>query len=435
MTATVASEPDSGPTDDDAVLGYLSDVLTRLTGLAQGPDCADDATRIDRITQLERIKAAAAAAQQAEIVAFARSQVAQQRAAGVDYRRLGQGIAEQVGLATKTSGWHGARRLTLSRDLIQELPATFDLLARGEISEHVAQLVATETSLLDPDDRRTVDRQLSESGLNQLGPKRAAGLARGLAYAADPHSALRRARKARTDRCVSLRPAPDTMCWLTALLPVEDGVRAYTALTRHTDAVKAAGDDRTRGQIMADTAVERLTGQAPTDQRPVELSLTVPLENLLDPDMHTPADLPGYGPLPAGLADDILRSAGHRTWWRRLFTAPTHDGGRMVVGGDPTVRRFTGWLATLLRLRDGGTCREPYCGAPIRHLDHTVPWRDGGPTTFSNGRGVCERHNHVRELPGWTVQTRCLNRHGPPELIATTTPTGHTYLSRAPDPP
>ena len=69
----------------------------------------------------------------------------------MDFRRLGRGIADQVGLATKTSGWHGARRLTLARDLTQELPATFELLARGEISEYVAQLVATETSQLDPD--------------------------------------------------------------------------------------------------------------------------------------------------------------------------------------------------------------------------------------------------------------------------------------------
>ncbi len=75
----------------------------------------------------------------------------------MNYRKLGQGIAEQIGLATHTGGWHGARKLTLARDLITELPATFDLLTRGEISEYVAQLVATETSHLDADTRRLVD--------------------------------------------------------------------------------------------------------------------------------------------------------------------------------------------------------------------------------------------------------------------------------------
>ena len=118
----------------------------------------DDATRIDRISLLERIKAAVAAAQTTEIVRFAQSQVAAQREAGVDYRRLGRGIAEQVGLATKLSPWHGARKLTLARDLTFELSATLGLLAAGEISEYVAQLVATETSHLDRDTRRRVDQ-------------------------------------------------------------------------------------------------------------------------------------------------------------------------------------------------------------------------------------------------------------------------------------
>ena len=368
-------------------------------------------------------------------MAFARSQVAQQQEAGVNYRRLGQGIGEQVGLATRTSGWHGVRKLTLARDLIQELPETFGPPGQREISEYVAQLVATETSHLDPDARRTLDIQLVAADVQDLGPKQAAGLARRLAQAADPHGAVKRARSARSERRVSLRPAPDTMCWLTALLPVEDGVACYAALTRHTDTQKAAGDDRGRGQIMADTTVERLTGQAPADGRPVELNLTMPIEHLIDPHNTSPAEIPGYGSIPAGLADDILGQAGDRVSWRRLFTAPGGNSREMIVGGDPTARRFTGWLARLLKLRDGGICREPYCGAPIRHLDHITPYRDGGPTTYANGRGVCERHNQVRELPGWTVETLRLGRHGRPQLIATTTPTGHTYLSRAPNPP
>ena len=101
-------------------------------------------------------------------------------------RRLSRGIADQVGLATKTSRWHGARRLTLARDLAQELPRTFELLGRGEITEYVAQLVATETSHLDPELRQRVDQQLVDAGLAEMTPKAAAGQARRLAYAADP---------------------------------------------------------------------------------------------------------------------------------------------------------------------------------------------------------------------------------------------------------
>ena len=439
MTTTVDAAPELAFAEGgDPMLGYLWEVLAAVGGLASPGvgGAVDDAARVDRISVLEKVKAAVAAAQAAEIVQLARSQVASQRDAGVDYRRLGQGIAEQIGLATSTGPWHGARKLTLARDLTTELPETFGLLAAGGISEYVAQLVATETSHLDPETRRRVDQQLVVAGVEGLAPKAAAGLARRLAYTADPHSAVKRARHARADRRVSLRPAPDTMTWFTALLPVEQGVACLAALTRHTDTLKAAGDARSRGQIMADTAVERLTGQAPADGAPVQLNLTMPIEHLIDPDDLTPGDLPGWGPIPAGLADDILHRPGARVAWRRLFTAPTGiNGGRMVVGGDPTARRFTGWLATLLKLRDGGICREPYCAAPIRHLDHITPYRDGGQTTHTNGRGVCERHNQIRELPGWTVETLQTGPGGHPSVIATTTPTGHTYLSSAPNAP
>jgi hypothetical protein len=375
MTTTVDAGQEPWLADgEDPVLGYLSEVLTALGGVASGTGRIDDAARVDRISMLERIKAEVAAAQAAEIVQFARGQVAAQREAGVNCRRLGQGIAEQVGLATHTGGWQGARRLTLARDLITELPATFDLLTRGEISEYVAQLVATETSHLDTDTRRGVDQQLAAAGLEGLAPKAAAGLARRLASAADPAGAVKRARNARADRRVSLRPAPDTMAWFTALLPVEDGVRCLAALTRHTDTVNAAGDARSRSQIMADSLTERLTGQAPAQGAPVELNLTVPVEHLLDPHDQTPAEVPGWGPIPAGVVDDLLRRAGDQVKWRRLFTAPTGLGnGRMILAGDPTARRFTGWLTKLLKLRDGGSCREPFCAAPIRHYDHITP--------------------------------------------------------------
>ena len=78
--------------------------------LAAGEGTTDSATRIERIAALEKIKAAAAAAQAAEMVPFAQAQVAEQQTAGVDYRRLGRGIADQVGMATRTGPWQGARQ-------------------------------------------------------------------------------------------------------------------------------------------------------------------------------------------------------------------------------------------------------------------------------------------------------------------------------------
>jgi hypothetical protein len=70
-----------------------------------------------------------------------------------------------------------------------------------------------------------------------------------------------------------VRPAADTMAYLTGLLPVAQAVACYAALGRAADALLAYGDPRTRGQLMADLAVERMTGQSTADAVPVTVHL------------------------------------------------------------------------------------------------------------------------------------------------------------------
>jgi len=418
----------------DAVTAELTAMLARFTALAttDSTEPAADGVRIDRIAVLEQIKAAAAAAQHAEMVGFARAQVethlAQTGAGGLDPAAVGRGIADQIALACRVSPYHGSRRLGVARALDVDLPATAELLAAGRISEHVAELVVSETRHLDNEQRRLVDKQLAEAGLEELSPRGAAALARKHAYEADPAGYLARGRTARADRRVSLRPAPDTMSTLSGLLPVEQGVACFAALRARTDTIVATGDARTRDQIMADTLVERLTGQATATDVNVEVGIVVPLDSLLDPDHGGTAEIVGHGPVPVGIAHDVLTSTAGRRWWRRLFTAP--EGGPLI-GADPRRRRFDGVLAHLITIRDGGRCRDPFCDAPIRHLDHIRPYRSGGPTSYTNGRGVCARGNHVREMPGWHVEVVADGLGRQPHTVRTTTPTGHTYLSTA----
>ena len=94
---------------------------------------------------------------------------------------------------------------------------------------------------------------------------------------------------------------------------------------------------------------------------------------------------------------------------------------------DSRRRLFPAPLRRFIQIRDD-TCRTPYCDAPIRHHDHITPWHEGGPTSLSNGAGLCEACNHTKELPGWKVKPR----PGPRHTIEITTPTGHTYQSTAP---
>lgn len=200
------------------------------------------------------------------------------------------------------------------------------------------------------------------------------------------------------------------------------------ALRRHTDAAVATGDTRTRDQIMADTLVERVTGQAAATDVNVEVGILLPAAALLDPDTEQAgaAEVTGYGPIPAAIAHDILADTHGTRWWRRLFTGPAGP-----VGADPRRRLFDGTLAHLVRVRDGGRCRDPFCDAPIRHIDHIRPHRAGGPTSLRNGRGVCARGNYVREMPGWRVDLVHDGLGRLSHTVRTTTPTGHTYASRA----
>jgi hypothetical protein len=409
------------------VLAGLADGVVECARRRDAPDISD-AVRIDRIARLEKIKAAAAALQMAESVRFAQSQADAQLAADVHPDRIGRGIADQLGLACRMSGFAAARRLRVARALWFELPETYRLLVAGEISEYVASLVVTETWHLDPTARHEVDAKITAAGIAQMGPRSAAACARTYAYEADPQGYVQRGRTERKNRRVTLRPAPDTMSLLSGYVPAEQGVACLKALRDQTDAVKATGDPRCRDQIMADTLVERVTGQANAADVNAELQIVMPLDALLDANDHRAAELDGYGPLPADLARDLLLTSKGRLWWRRLYAAPV---GGPLVGGDPHRRHFEGHLRKLILWRDR-QCRDPFCDAPIRHIDHIQRYADSGLTVYPNGRGECERGNYAREMPGWKVEQLSSGLDGQPHTIKITTPTGHAYRSRAP---
>lgn len=224
------------------------------------------------------------------------------------------------------------------------------------------------------------------------------------------------------------------MTWLTTLLPARQGVACYAALTKHADSQRARGDERTRGQVMSDTLVERVTGQASADEVPVEVNLVM-TEHALLGEAPDPAELEGYGPLPAPLARGWLRgdkaaaaASPAKAWLRRLYTAP--DTGALVAM-DSTRRCFDGKLRRFVIIRDR-RCRTPWCDAPIRHVDHPVRATDGGGTSARNSQGLCEACNYRKEAAGWRTRLGddCASSAG--TTVIARTPTGHTYLSPPP---
>ncbi|WP_253907918.1 HNH endonuclease signature motif containing protein [Arthrobacter sp. H20] len=390
---------------------------------------------INQLRGLEDVKSAIAGVQAQIAVAFDLSERHSQANAGVPGVEQGKSVAAQIALSRRESPSRGSRLLGLARALVTEMPHTLAALHTGQLNEWRATLLVKETACLSAADRCAVDEELSaDTGtFTGCGDKAIIAAAKAAAYRRDPRSVVNRAAHAAGERYVSIRPAPDTMAYLTALLPVKGAVAAYAALTRHADAARASGDTRSRGQLMADTLVERTTGVAGGISR-VELQVIMTDRALLQGDSE-PARIPGYGIVPSSWARDLIQPAepaeapesghpGFNVWVRRLYTAPTTG---QLVGVDSKARLFTPSQRRFIAARDD-TCRTPYCDAPIRHYDHIIPWSRGGPTTISNGAGLCETCNHTKEQPGWTAHAR----PGPRHSLRITTPTGHSYDSTAP---
>jgi hypothetical protein len=398
-----------------------------LDELSRVPERAEETALIARIAELERVKSAAAAGQARAAAALDESRRAAESDAGVPAANRGRGVASEIALARRDSPARGSRHLGFAKALVHEMPHTLAALQSGILTEWRATLIVRESACLDVDDRRALDTELcaDTSNLEGMGDARVAAAAKAIAYRLDPHAVVDRAAKAENDRTVTIRPAPDTMTWVSALLPVANGVGVYAALRRAAD---TTFDNRSRGQVMADTLVERVTG-APADvPSPIAVNLVISDQTLFADD-SSPAVVDGYGPVPAAVARNLvtatLADRRSRATLRRLYAHPETGA---LVALESRSRRFPRGLAQFIGLRDQ-RCRTPYCDAPIRHRDHAKPRRRGGVTTAENGLGSCERCNYVKESTGWRVTAGTENGRHTAEFV---TPTGACHRSTAP---
>ncbi len=239
-----------------------------------------------------------------------------------------------------------------------------------------------------PADRRRADDSIA-AYLPTLGDMTASNRAAAIACRLDVEAVRGKVRGAVSDRHVPIRPAPDTMTRLSALLPVAQGVAVYAALRSAADSAVGTGGGRSRGQLMADNLVAGIAGQqvdgcdpygvprygpaaaatpagAPADmpaEAPTGPGSTVAL-NLIMTDRtllgggDEPAHLTGYRPIPAPLARALVlghADTGTRTFDRRLYTDP---GGGQLVAMDSRQRIFPLAAQRFLIARDQ-MCRTP----------------------------------------------------------------------------
>ncbi|WP_029108714.1 HNH endonuclease [Mycobacterium sp. URHD0025] len=401
-----------------------------MAALAQVNRHADEAELHRRIEELERAKSAAAAGQARCAALLDEKRRADEAAARMPKAKRGRGVASEIALARHDSPTCGSRHLGFAKALVYEMPHTLAALESGVLSEWRATLIVRESACLTVEDRRALDAEMcgDVTKLDGLGDKRIEAEAKKIAYRLDPQAIVDRAAKAPEDRNVWIRPAPDCMARLTVLLPMQKGVGVYATLRRTADTTY---DGRTRGQVMADTVAERVTGRPADAPEPVEVNLVLSDQTLLADD-ESPAVVEGYGPVPAAVARNLVSNAvadeRSRATLRRLYRHPVSGA---LAAMESRSRLFPKALAKFIGLRDQ-TCRTPYCDAQIRHHDHAQPHAGGGPTSALNGLGECERCNYVKESPGWTVTTSDENGFHTAEFV---TPTGAVYRSTAPPPP
>lgn len=401
---------------------------------------SDTAGWVDLLGELEALKNTATAAQAQLAVALEESTKAAEAEQGVRADRRGRAVPNQVGAAIQQSPHAGSAFLSTARVWLTGMPHTFRALRTGILSQWRATLLVRETSHLTAEHRAQIDEQICGPAnlptLARTGTRRLVARVKELAAELDVQACVKRRAKAVAQRCVSVRPAPDLMVYLTALVPMQQGVQAYAQLKKHAEAAKAAGDERGTGQLMADTLIERLTGREPghADDVPVTINLLVSDQTLLAngnrPGVVVEGMPAGAGVVPAPVARNLVAhgiDAG-AAWLRAIYVAP---GGRLVASTSKA-RFHPQGMADLLRAREQGVCATAWCDAPVRHVDHVTPHAEGGATSLDNGQGLCVRCNHAKQSPGWTQSTTESNgRHA----VETVTPTGHGYDFVAPEPP
>ena len=114
---------------------------------------------------------------------------------------------------------------------------------------------------------------------------------------------------------------------------------------------------------------------------------------------ENPAQLAGYGPIPASVARVLSSDAK----WRRFVTDPV--SGNLLDYGRETYLPPQ-HLVDFLTARDR-TCRFPSCSQPARvtDIDHAQPWEEGGKTSAANLGLLCRRHHRMKTHDGWKLQS------------------------------
>jgi hypothetical protein len=330
----------------------------------------------------------------------------------------------EIGAALRLADNHAAARLDVARTLISKLPQVQAALAAGDISyDHVRVFVDTTRSLPPDKARKVADRVLGRAR-KQTVPQLRRCLRRAV-LAVDPEGAADRIRKAHADRCLDWWPLEDGMAQLSLKASATEVMAIFNAADAIARQLKADGPARgTTGwqpidALRADALVHLITGCGAPNQ-PVTVNVTIDLPTLLGL-QDNPAELAGYGPLPAPLARRLAADGR----WRRMILEP--QTGALLDLGHSSYQP-SDELARFVKTRDRA-CVFPTCNRVAKHceIDHDQPYRTrnpkaGGRTDRINLHSRCGNHHVIRHKAGWIPRPNPATGH-----TTWTSPLGKQY--------
>ena len=400
--------------------GY--EALGHLIGI--NPEKLTSAGRIDYLAALERQHSWLTSLIQNATLAIAGAEPTQSENLweGVD-----ESEREDVATALRLSANTAQSRIDTARVLTNHLPATCQALAIGDISPSHATLIARETSeaikrgISTEDLIHIENRALAHAEFHT--PAQVGRKIRTLIAQISPETFEESVAIARDTRSVHIYPESDGMATVIALLPAEDAQTVMLAINALVESQHSQDDARTRPDSHSDARtmdmkradartmdmkradalaticgdiLARIADEHQPHRRPVTINITMDLPTALGM-ADNPAELAGYGPIPASVARTL--SADGK--WRRFITDPL-TGNLLDYGRETYVPPQP--LVDFLTARDR-ICRFPGCSQPSRisDIDHAIPWEEGGHTAPGNLGLLCRRHHRMKTHNGWKL--------------------------------
>ena len=173
------------------------------------------------------------------------------------------------------------------------------------------------------------------------------------------------------------------------------------------EAASLPRDERTMDQQRHDALVAVITAAARAIDAPTlggvtpSVLVTVTADDLEDPE--------GRRGDPIGRIDGSTTPVSRTEVERLIDTTGMQTvimtGVGAIVGIHSSQRCFTPAQRRAITARDGGCvipgCRVPASGCQVHHV---IPWRDGGPTSTSNGALLCWWHHFGIDTGPWRIR-------------------------------